>query len=68
MARIERVLLHLAEYRRVPIDPDDDVASLPNFGSHDPNSIIQFKAQHFLNFIPLPHGHGWLRPGLADRC
>ena len=24
--------------------------------------------QHFLNFFPFPHGHGWFRPIFSGRC
>ena len=36
--------------------------SLPIFGSRDPNSIIQFRAQHFSNFFPLLHGTRLVAP------
>jgi len=26
---------------------------------------VRLKPQHFLNFFPLPQGHGELRPGLS---
>ena len=28
--------------------------------------LLSGDPQHFLYFLPLPHGHGWLRPTFVD--
>ena len=29
-------------------------------------TVSQFRPQHFLYFLPLPQGQGWLRPTLGE--